>query len=138
MFDGCKVRSGAFVACLLLATLALFPATTTESKYVWEETIGLRLQIKYDETEVTDGPSHTSESVQQEANPDTTATVPSTATSSSDLSAVSTACEDSSSVEESTDDGASSEELSVQEEFDETTGQYSGPGDSGLTDESQE
>lgn len=46
-------KSGAAVWILLIFALALFPATATESKYVWEDTKTLNLSVVYPNTAIT-------------------------------------------------------------------------------------
>lgn len=115
------INSRTAIGLLFVFALALFPATATESKYVWKDTETLNLTVIYPDTAITSF-SYTDGSSEYAAdnvasNSDTTFSK-----SFSASNTASTADEDSVSANENVVNGVTPEELSVQDESDEVIG----------------
>lgn len=115
------INSRTAIGLLFVFALALFPATATESKYVWKDTKTLNLTVIYPDTAIT-SLSYTDGSSEYAAdnvasNSDTTFSK-----SFSASNTASTADEDSVSANENVVNGVTPEELSVQDESDEVIG----------------
>lgn len=113
------------IGLLFVFALALFPATATESKYVWKDTKTLNLTVIYPDTAIT-SLSYTDGSGEYVAdnaasNSDTTFSK-----SFSASNTASTADEDPVSANENVVNGVTPEELPVQDKSDEVIGKPDG------------
>lgn len=119
------INSRTAIGLLFVFALALFPATATESKYVWKDTKTLNLTVSYGNTIIT-SLSYTDGSGEYAAD---NAASNSDTTFSKSFSASNTASttdEDSVSANENVVNGVTPEELPVQDESDEVIGKPDG------------
>lgn len=133
-----NINSRVVVGLLFVFALALFPATATESKYVWEDKETLNLYVSYPNTVITslsyaDGSDENAEGGAASDSGDAFS-VPSSSVSAT----TSMADEVSSDAEANAGNDMTASESPVQGEFDEMTERSDGADGSARVDEIQE